>query len=386
MKRFILIIFVASFALASCTSSKRYLERQQYDMAIMKSVKKLMRNPTKIKEIDILRRAFQMANQQDNERITYLKTTGQPDIWDEIFQIYMRMKGRQERVKALPQSVLSAIGYEYIDYTKEIVNAQQNAAEYYYQKGLSLLKNGDRYSARQAYDMFMNSKRFFTNYKDVDRQLIIAQQMGTANILFEVKNSSGKILPEGFVDEVLKIYLTDLDQLFVKYYTSYDINITYHYYARLNITHIDVSPESIKEIYYTESKEVQDGWDYVLDSNGNVMKDSLGNDIKIPHMETISCNIREIQMHKQAIVSGTLDIFDRFNMLLKSDPITAETFFDYVYAFADGDKSILKEETKKKLNNPPQAFPPDLMMIMDAATIVKNISKDVIMRNSYLFK
>ncbi len=386
MKRFILIMFVASIALASCTSSKKYLERQQYDMAIMKSVKKLMRKPTKMKEIDVLRRAYQMANQQDKERIAYLKTTGQPDIWDEIFQIYVIMKSRQDRVKALPQSVLSSIGYVYIDYTQETVNAQQNAAEYYYQKGLSLLKNGDRQSARQAYDMFMNSKRFFTNYKDVERQLLIAQQMGTANILFEVKNSSGKILPEGFVDEVLKIYLTDIDQLFVKYYTQYDTAISYHYFARLNITQVDVSPESVKEIYYTESKEVQDGWDYVLDDNGNVMKDSLGNDIKVPHMETITCNIREIQMHKQAIVGGTLDIFDWSNMLLKSDPITAETFFDYVYAFADGDKSILKDEIKRKLNNPPQGFPPDLMMVMDAATIVKNISKDVITRNSYLFQ
>jgi hypothetical protein len=386
MKRFILIMFVASIALGSCTSSKKYLERQQYDMAIMKSVKKLMRNPTKIKEIDILRRAFQMANQQDKERIAYLKTTGQPDIWDEIFQTYMRMKGRQDRVKALPQSVLSSIGYVFVDYTQETVNAQQNAAEYYYQKGLSLLKNGDRQSARQAYDMFMNSKRFFTNYKDVPRQLQIAQQMGTANILFEVKNNSGKILPEGFVDEVLKIYLTDIEQLFVRYYTSYDTNITYHYYAKLSIRQVDVSPESVKEIYYSESKEVQDGYDYVLDSNGNVMKDSLGNDIKVPHMETITCNVREIQMHKQAIVSGTLDIFDWSSMLLKSDPITAETFFDYIYAFADGDESVLKPETRKKLNNPPQGFPNDLMMVFDAATIVKNISKDVITRNSYLFQ
>lgn len=385
MKKSIFILLIA-FLAVSCTSSKKYLERQQYDLAIIKSAKKLMRNPSKIKEIDVLRRAFKAANQQDDERIAYLKTTGQPDIWDEIFHIYNRRKARQDRVKSLPQSVLSSIGYVYVDYTKETVNAQQNAAEYYYQKGLSLLKNGDRTSARQAYDQFMNSKRFFTNYKDVDRQLNIARQMGTANILFEAKNKSGKILPEGFVDEILKIYLTDIEQLFVRYFTQYDTNIVYHYYAVLSINQVDVSPESVKEIFYEESKEVQDGWDYVLDSNGNVMKDSLGNDVKVPRMVDIVCKVREIQMHKQAIVGGTLDVFDIGSMLLKSDPIAAETFFDYVYAFADGDKTILSEETRRKLNNPPQGFPADLMMVFDAASIVKNISKDIITRNSYLFQ
>ncbi len=386
MKHLLLILFVSSFVMASCVSSHKYIELGQYDMAIIKSVKKLMRNPTKAKEVDALRRAYKMANDKDSERIKYLKTTGQPDIWDEIFQINLRLKERQDRVKVLPQSVLSSINYVQKDYTQETVNAQRNAAEYYYQKGLALLKNRERRSAREAYDMFARSKQFFNNYKDVDRQLQISRQMGTANVLFQVKNNSGKILPEGFVDEVLKIYLSDINQLFIKYYTHYDTTIQYHYFARLNIMQVDVSPEKVKEVFYSESKEIQDGWDYVLDSNGNVMKDTLGNDIKVPHMETITCNIREVQMHKQAIVGGNLDIFDPSNMLIKSDPITAETFFDYVYAMADGDQSVLKEETKRKLRNRPQPFPHDLMMVMDAATIVKNISKDIITRNSYLFK
>ncbi len=385
MKNFILILFVVSIA-ASCTSSQKYLEMRQYDMAIQKSAKKLMKNPDKDKQIDVLSRAWKAANQQDIERINYLKTTGQPEIWDEIFQIYNRLKWRQDIVRNLPQPVLSAIGFSFIDYTNETVNAQRNAAEFYYQRGINLLNMGDRASARQAYTEFLNTRRFFATYKDVEQQLIRAQEMGTANVLFISKNSSGQMLPEGFLEEILKVYLSDIETRFVRFFTNYDTSRRYHYRSVLNLTNVNVSPESVREIFYEESKEVQDGWNYVLDSNGNVMKDSLGNDIKTPKMVKITCRVREVQMHKQAIVGGFLDIYAADNTLLKSDPITAETFFDYVYAFADGDKSVLKEETRRKLDNPPMPFPDSFKMIWDASSIVKNVAKDALLRNSFLFQ
>jgi hypothetical protein len=116
------------------------------------------------------------------------------------------------------------------------------------------------------------------------------------------------------------------------------------------------------------------------------MKDSLGNDIKIPKMVNLVCKIHETQLHKQAIVGGYLDIYAADNTLLKSDPITAETFFDYAYAEANGDKSILKDETKRKLSNPPAGFPNDFKMIWDAASIVKGIAKDILVRNAAIFQ
>lgn len=385
MKKLTLLLFIAVLA-ASCTSSKKYFELQQYDMAIRQSTKKLMKNPDKEKEIDVLSRAWKAANTRDMERINYLKTTGQPEIWDEIFQIYKTLKARQDVVRNLPQPVLSAIGYQYVDYTNETVNAQRNAAEFYYQKALALMALGDRQSARQAYNELLNTRRFFNAYKDVEQLLLRAQEMGTANVLFISKNNSGQIIPEGFLEEILKIYLTDVESRFVRFFTQYDTSRRYHYSAVLNLTRVDVSPEAVKEIFYEEWKEVQDGWNYVLDSNGNVMKDSLGNDIKTPKMVKITCKIREVQMHKQAIVGGYLDIYSDNSTLLKSDPITAETFFDYAYAYADGDRSVLKEETKRKLNNPPMPFPDSFKMIWDAASIVKNVAKDALVRNSFLFQ
>lgn len=384
MKKCILLLLIPVF-FASCTSSRKYLEMGMYDQAIDKSARKLFKNPEKVKEIAVLSKAWATANEKDLEQITYLKTTGQPDIWDDIFAIYSRMKYRQDRVRNLPPNVLSAISYVYVDYTQETVNAQKNAAEFYYQRGMESMKIGDRNSARLAFSDFNRVKDFFTNYKDVDQKIIQAREMGTARVLFRVHNKSGMILPEGFEEEILKIYLSDLDGLFIRYYTAPVEGVTMHYVAMLNIAQVQVSPEQVREIYYDETKEVQDGWNYVLDSNGNVMKDSLGNDIKTPKMKTIVCHVKEVQMHKQALVSGYLDVYNQDNMLLKSDPIAAETFFDHIYAFADGDISILKQETRDKLRNSPLPFPQDLQMVYDSAQILKNVAKSAMQRSSYLF-
>ena len=52
--------------------------------------------------------------------------------------------------------------------------------------------------ARQAYAELNKTKQFFNSYKDVDKQILRAREMGTSNVLFISKNNSGQILPEGF--------------------------------------------------------------------------------------------------------------------------------------------------------------------------------------------
>ena len=124
----------------------------------------------------------------------------------------------------------------------------------------------------------------------------------------------------------------------------------------------------------------------MLDKNGNVMKDTSGNDIKTPRMVKVVCKVHETQLLKKAIVGGYLDIYSHDNILLRSDPITAETFFNHVYATANGDINVLSEATKKKLKNRPAPFPSSFQMIWDASSIVKNIAKDILVRNSHIFQ
>ena len=48
---------------------------------------------------------------------------------------------------------------------------------------------------------------------------------------------------------------------------------------------IMVSPDEVKDTDQIFNKKISDGFDYVLDANGNVMKDTAGNDIKVAEIQ-----------------------------------------------------------------------------------------------------
>jgi len=369
------------------SSSSKYLQKGQYDKAINKAVSNLIKNPNKSSEIDILSQAYSVANQKDNETIEQLRKTGQPDIWDNILSAYKRMQNRQEKVSVLQPHILQAIGYKYVNYTSEIAQAKNKAAEYFYAHAKMLLEKNEKYSARTAYDELNKLKDFYPNYKDVDDLLQKAYQMGLSYAFFKIQNNSQSILPIAFENELTKASVGDLNQKWVTFHTTASNNINYDYYIVLNIRIIDISPESLNRNNYTESKEISDGWQYKLDKNGNVMKDSLGNDIKIPKFKTIYCQVSEGVQYKSVVLSGTLDFWDNLNnKLLKSDPMRSEWYFKNIFATATGDLNALSEESKKKINSSQKPFPPNADMIMQAGNVMKSMVKESIRKNSYLFK
>ena len=142
---------------------------------------------------------------------------------------------------------------------------------------------------------------------------------------------------------------------------------------------IDVSPEQIKENRYTESREMQDGWQYQLDAKGNVMKDSKGNDMKTLRYKTITCTVMENRQHKAARIAGTLDYIDNANGdLIKSAPLVADAFFNHDAAMAVGDLEALSTESRAKLGRSPIPFPDDFDMLLQAGNTLKGKVKSII--------
>ena len=118
--------------ITSCVSSKKQLQKGNYDAAIEKSVKKLMKKPDNKEEILTLDKAYNIANEQDLSRVKYLKLESNPNTWDEILNHYLRLKNRQTLVRTvLPLRMpRRTIDYKYFDYDREIVEAKHKAANF----------------------------------------------------------------------------------------------------------------------------------------------------------------------------------------------------------------------------------------------------------------
>lgn len=370
--------------LSSCMSPQKMVINGMYDAAINKAVKKIKKHPAKEKYVQPLADAFRLANQISNERIKFLKQEGRPDTWDEILVNYSALKIRQDEVKTLPQNVLNKIGYSYIDYDKEIIASKQKAADYNYAHAVELLKTNNKADARKAYDELMEVKKYYNNYKDVDVLIQKAINIGTSYILFRMENKTIIPLPPRFEEDLLKISLNEFNDLWHNYDTKPVSGRIYDYSILVRIKYINFTPESVKENSYTESKDVENGWQYALDKNGNVMKDSLGNDIKIKKYKTITCTIRETIMKKSASLTGTIDFIENnTNQLIKTNPLTGDAIFDYAYATAYGDVNALKDETKKKLRSA-APFPATPELLMMAVETMKSASKNIVSNNRNL--
>ncbi len=384
MKPYILLL--AAALLTGCVSSKTLLRDGRYDAAIRKSVYKLKKNPTKEKQIAVLSEAFRLANTRDLDRIAFLKKSGQPEIWEEVFALYSNLKARQDVLKTVPAPVLSTLGFVVHDYDTDVIEAKRKAAEYFYARALQLLERNEKYAAREAYDNLVKVKGYYPSYKDTDNLLDKAFAMGVTFVLFRMNNVANVVLPAGFEEELMKISVADLNTSWVRFEAREVENRRYDDFILLNLKTIDVTPERVHERSWEESKTIEDGWKYVLDANGNVKKDSLGNDIKEKKYKTIHCRVMETSLSKSALVSGILDFYDNSTkQLLRSEPITAQSDFNHVFCVALGDVNALKEETRRRLGRP-LPFPNDLEMIMRTNGILKDVAKNLIHNHTYLFK
>ena len=91
----VFIILIISLLLFSCSkSSIKYLQKGQYDNAIDKSVKELLKDPQNNEESEVLKKAYTLANQRDNQKIDQLRMSGQSDIWNAVFNTYSLLQKR----------------------------------------------------------------------------------------------------------------------------------------------------------------------------------------------------------------------------------------------------------------------------------------------------
>jgi hypothetical protein len=368
--------------MSSCVSSSKHLQKGDYESAIDKAVKTLMKKPDKTAEIEVLVKAFNLANNQDNEQIKQLKLTGQPDIFDQVVVLYRHLQNRQEKVERLPDHILKKVGFQHIDYSNAIVESKNKAAEFLNAHATSLMANGNKQDARQAYYEFQKVKEYFPNYDQIDRKIDAAAQRGTNNIIFFLKNESRTMLPQDFESELLKISLKQLNRQWVNFDTREDENTQYDYSIYLTLKNIQTSPDLVKEVNYKEEMQVADGFDYVLDGHGNVMKDTLGNDIKVPRTKIIVCYITETQLNKSATVGGTLDFYDdRTGQMVRTFPVSSEFVFSYRFATANGDFKALKKETRQIVGLRPVPFPTDLQIIFDTNEDLKSKTKSIVADN-----
>lgn len=383
---YLLIVFVVS----GCASSQKLLQKGRYDESIQKSVKKLMKSSNNRKEILTLDRAYNLANERDLERVKFLKTEGNPKNLDEILNRFLLLKNRQSLVRTVTPLTLPdrTINYPFTDYDLEIVSAKIGAADFFYANAIKLMQNNDKESFRQAYSELRKVQEYVGIYRDVNQLIQEARLKGISRALVYVQNHTHLKLSKEYEEQLLIVNPQYLGGDWVEYhFKDLDESINYDYYIAVNLRVIDVSPDMITEKDKIETRRVEDGFDYAKDARGNVMKDSLGNDIKIPKFKTLTCTLIQKFQQKLVTIEGDVEFYsENPRRMLKREPIGARSVFEHTSARAIGNIEALSPESKRLTEASQLPFPNDFDMIFRTGDAMKIAIGESLRRNRNLIR
>ena len=378
MKRILPLVLTLALILTGCGSSKKQLQKGNYDVAIDKAVKDLRKNPNDQKQIATLESAYKVANEQDNERIRFLKMEGKPNNWDEIYQVYKRLYDRQALVRTVPN-----LNFPYVDYMQDMVIAKRKAADFYYAHGIELMKNKMKDSYRQAYAEFVRAKDYVGDYEGIDSKISESRLLGMSRVLVTIQNKSVIKFPKEFEEQLLMLDLPSLNSDWVEYHTKdLDQNTQYDYFVNVNVVNVLVSPDQTIQQDSVIKRDIEDGFSYVLDKKGNVMRDSLGNDIKVKKYKTVQCALVETIQRKSCRIEGDVEVLQvNPNKVLKKDPIGAESNFENISSRALGDIQALNQQQLERTRSKAVPFPPDIDMVIRCSDNLKMAIRGAIQNN-----
>jgi len=388
MKKNVLLIVAITIILSGCGSSKKQLEKGNYDGAIVSAVKQLRKDPKDAKQAATLERSYNIANEQDIERIKFLKIEGKPQNWDEIYQIYKRMSDRQSLVRTvLPLNVGSrTVDYPYVDYMVEMVAAKRKSADYYFAHGNELMKNRQKDSYRQAYYEYVRAKEYVGDYEGIDNKIQESKYLGMSKVYVALQNTTMLKFPPDFEEDLLSVDLQALNSEWVEFHTvNLDQNTQYDYIINVNVRNIAVSPDQTAQVDSVIKRDVEDGYIYQLDTKGNVMKDTLGNDIRIKKYKTLQCALISTLQTKSCRIDGDIEIIQMNpNKILKKDPMGAQSTFENVSARAVGDIGALNASQLQKTKTQIVPFPSDIEMVIRCSESLKQAIRGSIQTNRRL--
>jgi len=369
-----------AIGMIACSSPKKLLENENFDASIVKSIRKIRgaNDRAKLKHLATLGEAFAEANHRNLLTIERLKDERRTANWIQINRLYNNIISRQQKVAPyLDQAAELGVDlYAFMkDYGDEELASRKKAAFYFYknaEENLVLARLGDKIAARNAFYALEDIDKYFDRFNDKENLKLEAIELGREEILVNVVNRSRAIIPSRLGDRMLDFGVENLNDLFHQYYTNPTAVVEFDYQLNININDMIVTPESNEIDRYVDTREVADGFDYVLDDNGNVLKDTSGNDIKVDRFKTIRARVEEIRQFKAVALSGNVEYFDMAgNRVLRTEDIAAEAIFENFAATYDGDRDALSDESRRKIGSRPLPFPQTEYMLEDAVDLIR---------------
>lgn len=379
--------------LTSCgvKQTQNNLSSGNYDAAIDIALSNLRTNKDKKGKQDyiyLLEEAFAKAKERDLNTISFLSKENNPSNLEKIYNTYLALNDRQQKIKPMLPLKLIKEGrnaiFPFDNYNDGIISSKNALSNYLYTNAKALMLTKNKMNYRRAYDDLVYLDKINPNYKEVAKIMDEAQFKGTDFVIVTTQNETNMIIPVQLQNDLLDFKSYKMNDKWTIYHSTKQKDIHYDYGMLINFRSILISPEQIKEREFVKERQIVDGQKKQLDSNGKVVVDRQGKPVMIDNTINATVRIYEVRQFKSCQITAKVDYFDKnTNQPLESFPIASEFVFENIYSTYKGDRRAADDNYFTYFDKKIVPFPTSEQMVYDTGEDLKAKINAVITRNQF---
>jgi len=380
---FLLLVFSLLLGCAALTkygkfekNARQHFKSGRYEKAVLDCVSSLKIKPEYDKAQALVQEAFATATNYHENKIKGLENSNQKFKWDNITSDYESLVKINQAVNELPvltnKKTKKTITFRTKDYSDELTNAKNNAAEVHYQEGLRLSQLENINDQKQAAKEFKAASNFISQYKDSESLYEKSRLKGIKRLaIIPFEDTSGKRGRYGdisgmIVDEVVTKVLADPSAMEFLEIVSRDHLEKVMQEQRLSLTGLvdestavklgnilgahEILTGKITQIIYVPEKTIKKP----SKMKKNVVvkkekyKDPKGKSQTRDIRGDVSANVIVHSKTAGAKITGSYKIIDiTTTKLIKSETFTNSHDFNYDWATFTGDERALNNTQKQ---------------------------------------
>lgn len=379
--------------LTSCgvKQTQNNLSSGNYDAAIDIALSNLRTNKDKKGKQDyiyLLEEAFAKAKERDLNTISFLSKENNPSNLEKIYNTYLALNDRQQKIKPMLPLKLIKEGrnaiFPFDNYNDGIISSKNALSNYLYTNAKALMLTKNKMNYRRAYDDLVYLDKINPNYKEVSKIIDEAQFKGTDFVIVTTQNETNMIIPVQLQNDLLDFKSYKMNDKWTIYHSTKQKDIHYDYGMLINFRSILISPEQIKEREFVKERQIVDGQKKQLDSNGKIVVDRQGKPVMIDNTINATVRIYEVRQFKSCQITAKVDYFDKnTNQPLESFPIASEFVFENIYSTYKGDRRAADDNYFTYFDKKIVPFPTSEQMVYDTGEDLKAKINAVITRNQF---
>ena len=392
MKKITFIIaFFVLFTSCGLKQTKNNLSSGNYDAAIDIALSNLRTNKDKKGKQDyiyLLEEAFAKAKERDLNSISFLSKENNPNNLEKIYNTYLALNDRQEKIRPLLPLKLMNEGrnaiFPFDNYNDQIISSKNALSNYLYNNAKALMLTKNKMNYRRVYDDLAYLDKINPGYKDVAKMMNEAQLKGTDYVIVYTQNETNMVIPAQLQNDLLDFKSYKLNDKWTVYHSAKQKDTYYDYGMLINFRSIFISPEQIKEREFIKERQIVDGQKKQLDANGNVVLDRQGKPVLIDNLVNANVKIYEVRQFKSCQITAKVDYIDnKTKQSIESFPISSEFVFENIYSTYKGDRRAADENYFSYFDKKIVPFPTSEQMIYDTGEDLKSKINAVITSNQF---